>query len=194
VRLDGSGRCLPDRIVAQMLPPWVVVVTKPAAEEAAERSLRHAGYRVYLPRYRRPMWPHGETRRPTYVMRPVFERLVFVQDWRGWPKVSITGAIGLMPSRPGIAKLSDADIATIMERERSGDFDMVGPLGDGSHARGDLAPGDLVEFAEYGAKIMGVLEELSPNGKAVVWAMIFNRVVRTEVEAAGLQKAYGVPG
>lgn len=173
------------------LPAWVIVVTKPLAEEAAERSLRQAGYRVYLPRYRKLLLPHGVDRKSNHTMRPLFERLVFVQDWRGWPKSSITGAIGLMPSRPGIAKLSDADVAIIMERERAGEFDMVGPHG----IRGDLEPGDKVEFeTAFGAKIMGVLEELSPNGKAVVWTMIFDRVVRTEVGAGTLSKVYGIPG
>ena len=174
-----------------MLPPWVVVVTKAAAEDVAERALRQAGYRVYLPRYRRPMWPHGVARRPTILMSPLFSGLVFVQDWRGWPKLSITGATGLMQAHPGIAKLSDADIALIMQRERAGDFDLVEPRGDGS----DLRPGDAVEFeTSLGAKIMGVLEELSPNGKAIVSAMIFGRLVRTEVGAGSIQKAYGVSG
>ncbi len=178
------------------LPPWVVVVTKPLAEEAAERSLRQAGYRVYLPRYRKALLPHGSSRRPGYTMRPLFDRLVFVQDWRGWPRgVSITGALGLMQSHPGTAKLTDPDVAIIMERERAGDFDMAGPRGDGSHIRGDLMPGDPVEFEmAFGARIMGVLEELSPNGKAIVRTMIFDRVVRTEVGAGALSKAYGIPG
>ena len=178
-----------------MLPPWVIVVTKPSAEEAAERSLRQAGYRAYLPRYRKVLLPHGVNRRPDHTMRPLFERLVFVQDWRGWPKNSIAGALGLMQSHRGTAKLLDGDVAIIMERERAGDFDMTGPRGDGSHIRGDLVPGDHVEFeTAFGTKIMGVLEELSPNGKAVVWSMIFDRMVRTEVGTGVLRKAYGVPG
>jgi transcription antitermination factor NusG len=174
-----------------VLPPWVIVLTKSTAEEAVERSLRQAGYRAYLPRYRRLLLPHGFARRPANVMRPLFARLVFVQDWRGWPRISIGGATGLMQSHPGIAKLCDADIALIMERERRGDFDMVTPEG----VRDDLAVGDEVEFeAAFGAKVMGILEELTPQGKAIVAAMIFGRIVRTEVGAANLNKVYGVPG
>lgn len=177
-----------------MLPPWVIVLTKSTAEDAVERSLRHAGYRAYLPRYRRLLLPHGHARRPASAMHPLFPRLVFVQDWRGWPKISITGATGLMPSRPGVATISDVDVALIMERERKGDFDMAAPRGD-SGLRDDLAIGDEVEFeVAFGAKVLGVLEELSPNGKAVVAAMIFGRVVRTEVGAGSLSRAYGVQG
>jgi len=173
-----------------VLPPWVIVVTKASAEEAAERSLRQSGYRVYLPRYRKLLLPHGSTKRPDHTMRPLFGRLVFVQDWRGWPKSSIVGALGLMPARPGVARLCDADVALIMERERLGDFDEVQLV-----VRGDLEPGDQVEFeTSFGAKIMGVLEELTPQGKAIVWAMLFDRIVRTEVGAGVLQKVYAVPG
>lgn len=173
-----------------MLPPWVIVLTKSAAEDAAERSLWAAGYRVYLPRYRRLLLPHGLTRRSASAMRPLFPGLVFAQDWRGWPKISIVGATGLMQARPGIATLSDADVAVIMERERQGDFDMASTNG----VRGDLAIGDEVEFeAVFGAKILGVLEELTPNGKAIVAAMIFGRMVRTEVGAASLNRTYGAP-
>ena len=177
-----------------MLPPWVIVLTKSTAEETVERSLRQAGYRAYLPRYRRLLLPHGFNRRPASMMRPLFARMVFVQDWRGWPNISITGATGLMQSRPGLAAVCDADIALIMERERAGDFDMAAPRGD-SGLRDDLAIGDEVEFeVAFGAKVMGILEELTPQGKAIVAAMIFGRVVRTEVGAAGLNKAYGVSG
>jgi len=171
-----------------MLPPWVIVVTKSASEEAAERCLRAAGYRAYLPRYRKMLLPHGGARRPDHAMRPLFDRLVFVQDWRGWPKISIAGALGLMSARPGVAKLSDVDVALIMERERAGDFDQA-TLGG---MRNDLVPGDQVEFeTSFGAKIIGVLEELTPQGKAIVWAMLFDRIVRTEVGAGVLQKVYG---
>lgn len=175
-----------------MLPPWVIVLTKSTAEDAAESSLRQVGYRVYVPRYRKVLLPHGRQRRPDQIMRPLFERLVFVQDWRGWPsKIRIIGTVGLMPARPGVAQLCDADVALIMERERAGDFDMVGPHGDDTQ-RGDLAIGDEVEFDAFGAKIMGVLEALSPNGKAIVSALIFGRIVRTEVGAGSLRMAYGV--
>jgi hypothetical protein len=172
-----------------MLPPWVIVETKTSAEEVAERQLLQAGYRAYLPRYRRLLLPHGRHRRPIIIMRPLFARLVFCQDWRGWPAdVSITGAIGLMKSRPGIAKLADTDIELIQQRERSGEFDMAVPRGSG--ARQDIKVGDEVEIE--GQKIMGVLAELTPGGKAIIWSVIFDRIVRVEVPNANtLNKVYG---
>jgi hypothetical protein len=39
-------------------PGWVIVLIKPGADEATERSLRQAGYRVYLPRYRKMLRTH----------------------------------------------------------------------------------------------------------------------------------------
>jgi hypothetical protein len=173
-----------------MLPPWVIVQTKPMAEELTERQFRMAGYRVYLPHYRKLLLPHGATRRPDSVMRPLFERLVFVQDWQRWPKISISGATGLMQSRPGTAaKLSDADIAIIMDRERAGEFDMLKPRGDGVLHRHDLEVGDQVEFeATFGAKITGVLAELSSNGKAVIAALVFDRMVKINVKVEALHK------
>jgi hypothetical protein len=173
-----------------MLPPWVIVETKASAEELAERQLLQAGYRAYLPRYRRLLLPHGRNRRPVIIMRPLFTRLVFCQDWRGWPPdISITGAIGLMKSRPGIAKLADADIELIQQRERAGEFDMAVP-GGSSGARQDIKVGDEVEIE--GQKIMGVLAELTPSGKAVIWSLVFDRIVRVQVPNANtLNKVYG---
>ena len=79
-----------------MMPFWVIVETKQSAEEVAERSLRQAGYRVYLPRYRKLLSPHGRGRQPVTSMRPLFARVLFVQDWRGWPALPISGTVGLM--------------------------------------------------------------------------------------------------
>jgi hypothetical protein len=99
--------------------------------------------------------------------------------------MSIIGAIGLMQSRPGLARLADADVELIMGRERQGVFDDARhPRGDGKpHVRDDLIPGDEVDWEAFGRRVMGVLEELTPQGKAIVQAMLFDRLVRTEVDA-----------
>lgn len=175
-------------------PAWVIVQTKMMTEEITERALRQQGYRVYIPRYRRLLSPHGTLRKPTSAMRPLFPRLVFCQDWRGWPDVSIIGAVGLMQARPGLAKLSDGDVEVIMIRERRGDFDDVRyPRGDGKpHVRDDIVPGDEVDWEAFGRRVMGVLEELTPAGKAIVQAALFDgRMVRTEVDAVVLRKVNG---
>jgi hypothetical protein len=157
-----------------MPPPWVIVETRPAAEDAAERSLRLAGYRVYLPRYRCLVHPHGRSRSAVTVLRPIFPRMLFAQDWRGWPAMPINCVVGLMSLQPGIpARLSDEDVAYIMDRERSREFDQIDKY----------AVGDTVEIDAFGSRIVGVLEALSKDGKATVSAMLLGRSVRTTVDA-----------
>lgn len=173
-------------------PAWAIVVAKSMQEEIAERSLRQAGYRVYLPRYRKLISPHGRERKPTTAMRPLFSGLLFVQDWRGWPSVPVHGTVGVMQARPGIAKLSDIDVALIMDRERACEFDDVSrPQGNGLVIRDDIKPGQEVEVEAFGMRILGVLNELSDNGKAVVSAMMFGSSVRMEVDAAALEPVGG---
>jgi hypothetical protein len=171
-----------------MMPAWVIIETKPSAEEVAERSLRQAGYRVYLPRYRKLLSPHGRARQPVTSMRPLFSRVLFVQDWRGWPQLPISGTVGLMLMRPQVpAKLPDEDVVLILNRERAGEFDEALPNGSGVAVRNDIAPGEEVAFEAFGARIMGVLDELTSDGRAIVSALMFGRVVSTSVSAAGLR-------
>jgi hypothetical protein len=156
-----------------MPPPWVIVETRPAAEDAAERSLRLAGYRVYLPRYRCLVHPHGRSRSAVTVLRPIFPRMLFAQDWRGWPAMPIGCVVGLMSLQPGIpARLSDEDVAYIMDRERSRDFDTVGQ---------QFSIGDAVEIDAFGQRILGVLDALSQDGKATVSMLMLGRTIRTHV-------------
>jgi len=173
-----------------VLPDWVIVETKVASEEMVERGLRLAGYRAYVPRYRKLVTPHGSSRQSALTMRPLFTRLVFAQDWRGWPETSIiSGARGLMQARPGVARLADPDVALIMARERSGDFDDVRhPRRSGKYIRDDIVPGDEVEIERFGRRVLAVLSELSVNGKAIVESLLFGRSVRTEVDAEALRR------
>lgn len=175
-------------------PTWVIIETKPASEEVAERSLRQAGYRVYLPRFRKLLTPHGRDRKPASAMRPLFPRLIFAQDWRGWPdrrEQIVIGALRVMPANRagGVAKLSDTDIAVIMRKERTLAFDQVKwPPGSGPIIRNDIAPGDRVEVDLHGTAVLGILEELSDDGKATIRAVIFGREVPIrDVDADALQ-------
>lgn len=162
-----------------MPPPWVIVETKPGAEDIAERGLRLAGYRVYLPRYRCLVHPHGRNRSPVTVLRPIFPRLVFAQDWRGWPAMPIGCAIGLLSFQPGIpAGLSDGDVALIMEREHNREFDQTS----------QFTIGDAVEIDAFGSRIVGVLDALSADGKAIVSALLLGRTVRTQVDMRSIRR------
>jgi len=164
-----------------VLPPWVVVVTKAAAEDVAERALRQAGYRVYLPRYRRPMWPHGAARSPQAVMRPLFTGFLFAHEWHGWPAIRVAGTVGLMRSAGRIVEITDQDVALMWQREKSGLFDELPPPQA-------LRVGNKVGMRVHGVEVLGVLEDLSENGKAVVRAMIFNReTVWRDIDVTGLR-------
>jgi Transcription termination factor nusG len=173
-----------------VMPTWVIVETKSSAEELAERSLRQAGYRVYLPRFRKLLSPHGRERRQASVMRPLFARVLFAQDWRGWPDIPVSGTVGLMHVRPQMpAKLFDRDVALIMERERSGDFDEINQArGSGLFIRSDIEPGEEVEFNAFGRRVLGVLDELTEDGKALVSALLFGSEVRTSVDADAIRR------
>lgn len=171
-----------------MPPAWVIIQTKPAAEEIAERSLQQAGYRIYLPRFRKLLTPHGRLRRGTTIMRPLFPRVLFAQDWHGWPDTPILGTTGVMMLSGGkAARLSAADIALIVDRERRCEFDEIRP-GGRQEVRTDLKSGDEVEFQAFGSKVLAVLTELTPDGRALVEALLFSGSVQTEVDADQLHK------
>lgn len=164
-----------------------MIVTKPAQEEVAERSLRQAGCRTYLPRYRYEMRPHGIERKGRPMMRPLLQGYVFTHDWHGWPKMRIDGIVRVLRSpATGLAiMLGDADIDLIWRREREGIFDVIAPPGAGH--RIDIKVGDYVQLDLLTGRITGVLDELSSDGSAKIRAMMFGREIAMTVNAAGLR-------
>lgn len=167
-------------------PPWVIVITKTAQEEVAERSLRQAGYRVYLPRYRREIYPHGHARKGRPSMSPLFAGYVFVHDWHGWPTEPILGTTGLMKVAASNVTLQDSDIALIWDREKAGAFDLLPP--PNARVR-NLSIGESVTFEVHGEAVIGQLEALSDSGKAIVRSlMMFNREARYTVPAEQLRR------
>lgn len=172
-------------------PSWVIVRSRTRCEDIVERSFQASGYRSYVPRYRALLTPHGAQRRPVAAMRPLFAGLVFVQDWRGWPKERISQVVGLMPSsRNGVpAVLSGVDIALLMERERSGKYEPHAPRppANGIVVRADLQVGEQIEYELAGQIIEGVLRELSEAGQALIRIAMLGRDVDLPVEAADLR-------
>jgi len=168
-------------------PDWVVVLT--SAPETTERDLRRAGYRVHLVRYRKLLNPHGYQRKPASIMVPLLKNVVFVQDWRAWPKhVIVGGDPRLMPAYRGAAsaRLSDADMQFLIGRERAGEFDDIKyPIGPGMGAiiKDDIPVGTNVEFDWLGRRVIGALEGMTTAGKALI-ATFFGRI---EIEADELQ-------
>lgn len=143
--------------------------------------------RNYAPYYRRIV--HTRDGRPETRLTPVFSGILFVQDWRGWPKYTIRRNRGLMRRGNGnIATISDDDIWVIMRKEREMKYDEVRfRLGGKAVVRDDIEVGDRVTFDRLGQRVEGVLAEaLSPNGLAVVRALFFGRETRTTVPAAEL--------
>lgn len=168
-------------------PAWTIVICKSSQEEAAERSMRQAGYRVYLPRYRKEMRPHGNTRRGTPSMRPLFTGYLFVQDWNGWPEMSISGVSGLLKTASSNVLLQDADVMVIWEREKAGQFDELPAPRSKAARRTDLKIGGSVEFDLHGERILAVLEDLSDSGRTVVRGLMFNRETIYRVSADDLR-------
>lgn len=167
-------------------PPWVIVITKPSQEEVAERAFRQAGYRVYLPRYRREVYPHGHSRKGRPSLSPLFTGYVFVHDWHGWPTEPILGTAGLMKVANVNVTLQDGDLGLIWEREKRGAFDLLPP--PNARVR-NLNIGESVEMDVHGERIIGVLEALSDSGKAIVRSlMMFNREAKYTIPAEQLRR------
>lgn len=151
---------------------WVVVITRPAAEEVAARALRTAGYRSYLPMYRKRLLAHGMNRRPAAQMRPLFTGYVLVQDWRGWPQLTINGVVGLLRLSSGkLAVLPDADVVLMWQAEMRGAFD---------EARA-MEPGDTVTFELGGEQILAILDEITETGRGIVRNIV------------GIERSWSIP-
>lgn len=175
-------------------PAWAIVESRTRCEDIVERGLQAAGYRTYVPRFRVLTWPHGQRRKPAATMRALFPGLVFVQDWRGWPAERIPQVVGLMKlagSRHH-ATLGMADIAKLMRQECAGEYEKHAPR---PPANGVATPaieiGKQVEYDLAGQAIAAVLRELSEDGRATIWALIFGRETRMQVEACDLRAVAG---
>src|SRR5574338_1402241 len=172
-------------MIEQLPPPWVVVITGEESEDTAERHLRRAGYRVYLPRYRRLLWPHGSERRGLPTLRPLFPGYLFAHDWRGWPQTRVAGVISLLRRPDGrMVEVADADVMLIRRREYSGKFDDVSsPARSARGKRTDISAGDAVGLDLLDSGVEAVVEELTDSGQAIVRTMMFGREARTTVAA-----------
>lgn len=126
-------------------------------------------------------------------MRPLFQGMLFVQDWNGWPKYWITGIIGLMRRNGTLTRISDEDIRIMMDRERLREFDDVIYSPVGAVIRDDLIVGADYEVDVLGKRVIGVLEQLSDNGKAIVrdmlgtaWTVSATQLAEAPVAALGI--------
>lgn len=166
---------------------WTIIIAKPNGEEIAERALREAGYRVYLPRYRRMLFPHGGGRAGRPVMRLLIPGYVFVNDWRGWPTLTIRGVNGIMRYDGNTACLGDCVVREMMGKEYDGEYDESrSPRGPGTK-RDDLTIGQAVAVEHAGTRIIGSLTRLDDDGRAILTAMLMGREVRVRVDQEALE-------
>jgi hypothetical protein len=169
-------------------PTWAIVRSRTRCEDIVCQGFLNAGYRAYVPRFRVLTYPHGQHRKPAATMRALFAGLVFVQDWRGWPREPISQVIGRLPWNGGHASLSGADIAVLMDRERQGFYEPHAPR---PPANGHVVPhvqvGDQVEYYLAGQLVEGVLRDLSESGRATIRVAMLGREVEMRVDAVDLR-------
>ena len=176
---------------------WAVVMTRPASEELAERSIGEAGFRAYLPRYRRMLQGYlirdgrrVRTRGPgEIVARPLFPRYLFAELHPGQAEDGLGSARGVdHVLRPHRASLETAPAtlvrAEVLEAIRlnvdRGRFDTTGK-------RTDIKAGDPVgiDSGDY-ERLIGELLDLDEKGRAHVLLEFLGRPVRAEVSAGAL--------
>jgi len=174
---------------------WCVVMSKPAAEEIAERSIREAGYRVYLPCYRKILRGSrfGEdgrrirSRRDEVVSRPLFPLYLFVElcPHQQWSPIcrstGVTRVLGVdTVGRPAL--LAPELVHLIRETERCGEFDEAR---EDTGVRTDLSPGDAVRVPEMN-NLAATLTRLADHGRAHVVGEVLGRAVSFDVQAKTL--------
>jgi transcription antitermination factor NusG len=182
-------------------PAWIVVVAKPAAEELAERSLRQAGYRVYLPRYRKLL--HGvrlegrrriRTRGPgEIVLRPAMLGYLFAQvymlddDYHRAMRCKGVASFLRMGVGDPPAHISEDAVNRIRDDENAGMFDEPRARRGKHVSRPDLAVGDQVRLEIGGMALAATLHSLDHSDRVVISYLLFGREMQARVDAHNLE-------
>lgn len=189
-----------------MGPIWCVVMSKPLAEEVAEKTIRAAGHAVYLPRSSKILRGYDEDRttgrktRATSsapVMRPAFRGYLFFelhpdQQWRHLLDSRNTRGVANIITRGDRPVLIQPEIIdAIREQETAGEFDEPRGLRlrGTSKRRSDLSDGDTVRIGT--GPFAGFLAELHNQddlGRAHVLVQMLGRIVTTQTDAKSLEK------
>jgi len=170
---------------------WAVVVTRYDMEFIAERGLRERGYRAYCPTVRRIVWPGGRRNGAEPRQVPLLPGYVFAHELRVLPdgrtEPGIGGVLSLLASGHGLpVMLQRRDIDAMRDAEI--EFDDPWPRRRG-RPRNDLKIGDAVSVEIAGEALLARLTRLSPNGRAVIERMLFDRMTAFEVDAGHLVRA-----
>lgn len=145
---------------------WAVVITRPACEDIAEKRLREAGFRVYLPRVRVVLAGHRTPRgRGEVVLRPMLPRYLFAElhpdqwiypgpgdKWRHWRT----------PWHNQRAFVSVAAIDVLRESEAQEGEDAV------AAATRRSTIDSTVTAEVWGARIEGVVRELRGSDRLII--------------------------
>ena len=187
----------------QQQPGWAVVMTKSMAEEVAAKSLLSAGWRTYLPRFRRMLLgvridPRTGRKVRTrghgaIVMRPVFTGYIFAElhpDQEWYDLLSQRGVSGVLNTGGDRARarlLSAYGIEVMRADEMAGKYDDPRCRRNKPTNRPDLRVGDLVGLELDYCTFEATIRQLDPNDTAVVEWMIFGRPTRTRVSTTELE-------
>lgn len=175
-------------------PRWAIVAADHGREEVAERAIRDAGLRAYLPRRRKFLvgWRINEAgnrlrcNRGSIVLRPLLPGFLFAElhpgqklppdqfeRWRHWHH------------NRKQAYVSDGDIAVLRAVEQAGKFDDPRCQSTAEKLK-DIEVGDGVTLERAGMRFGAVIADMSRPGKLVLQTMMFGREVRTTASAGEL--------
>lgn len=184
---------------------WCVVIAKPMNEELAEKTIRSAGYRVYLPRSirfirERDEDENGRKTRMTKaapVVRPAFRGYLFFELWpdQQWRHLMDSrhtrGVQRILTQGDRPVPVHSEIIKALREHEDAGLFDE--PVGlrvrGNSKRRHDLSDGETVRIgAGAFAGFLAQLEGQDDQGRATALVELLGRLVPIQTDAQSLER------
>lgn len=181
---------------------WCCATTKVSAEELAAAAIGRAGYRVYLPKYRKILkgvritadGRRVRSRGYSLALRPLFPNYLFCEIW---PEQDLhrlivcPGVVNLLRRRSGSPQILRAEvIEEIRAAEARGIFDQARPDTDSARPmkRFDLHAGDRVRTAQGDVAELLHLDERNRARLLMKWlgADRLTTIDADELEAAPL--------
>ena len=161
---------------------WFLVRSKPRQESVALTHLARQGYESYLPLFATEKLVR---RKSTVVQEPMFARYLFVRldttgNGQSWSPIRSTVGVSELVcfgSRP--ARVDDALIATLRERETAQQADPITLFAHGDNVR-------ITEGAFAGLEAIYQMNDA--EGRAMVLLDLLSKPVAMTIDAAGLRK------
>jgi transcription antitermination factor NusG len=179
-----------------------VVKSEPGAEFLAERRIREAGFRVYLPTYRVALTGHRKERgRGDIIPKPLFVGYLFVEVSRGQNWHPVKRQVGV--ARDGVLMrdgllphlIPEALIEKIRREEQDGRWDrfpkrIMGKRGDLLDEKtGKALVGMELRVTDGGPwdGFIGKLDDVDDRGRVRVLLSIFGRQTPRWMKDAGVE-------